>query len=294
MHNNAVGDEQMKNVMVCGAGTMGGGIAQVCANAGYEVWMYDIKDEYAVGGKNKIAAGLDRQVAKGKMSADQKQALLARLHPTTDIVCAKNADIIFEAVLEIADVKKALFTQLEEICAPETIIGTNTSYIPISQLASEMKHPERFLGMHFFNPVYAMKLLEIIRGEKTSDETFATAMAFAPTIGKTPVSVKKEVPGFIVNRLNKALQVEALRLLHEGVASVEDIDTAARLGLNYPMGPFEMMDGNLELTYTCLNEMVALTGEDRFKPTPELTALVEAGNFGRRTGKGWYDYTQKQ
>ena len=282
----------MKNVMVCGAGTMGGGIAQVCANAGYEVWMYDIKEEYAAGGKNKIAAGLDKQVAKGKISADQKEALLARLHPTADISCAKDADIIFEAVLEIADVKKALFAQLEEICAPETIIGTNTSYIPISQLASEMKYPERFLGMHFFNPVYAMKLLEIIRGEKTSDETFEAAMAFAPTIGKTPVSVKKEVPGFIVNRLNKALQVEALRLLHEGVASVEDIDTAARLGLNYPMGPFEMMDGNLELTYTCLNEMVALTGEERFKPTPELTALVEAGNYGRRTGKGWYDYTQ--
>ena len=149
-----------------------------------------------------------------------------------------------------------------------------------------MKHPERFLGMHFFNPVYAMKLLEVIRGEKTSDETFAAAMTFAPTIGKTPVSVKNEVPGFIVNRLNKALQVEAMYLLHEGVASVEDIDTAAKLGLNYPMGPFEMMDGNLELTYTCLNEMVSLTGEDRFKPSPELTALVEAGNFGRRTGKG--------
>ena len=293
MNDRVLKEKRMKNVMVCGAGTMGAGIAQVCANSRYEVWMYDIKEEFSVGGKNRIAAGLDRQVAKGKMSEDQKQALLSHIHPTTDIACAKNADIIFEAVLENADIKKKLFAQLEEICRPETIIGTNTSYIPISQLASEMKHPERFLGMHFFNPVYAMKLLEVIRGDKTSDETFAAAMAFAPTIGKTPISVKKEVPGFIVNRLNKALQVEAMYLLHEGVASVEDIDTAAKLGLNYPMGPFEMMDGNLELTYTCLNEMVSLTGEDRFKPSPELTALIEAGNFGRRTGKGWYDYNKK-
>ena len=147
--------------------------------------------------------------------------------------------------------------------------------------------------MHFFNPVYAMKLLEVIRGEKTGDAAFEAALAFAPTIGKTPVSVKKEVPGFIVNRLNKALQVEAMYLLHEGVASVEDIDLAAKLGLNYPMGPFEMMDGNLELTYTCLNLLSELTGDEKYKPIPELEAHIRAGEFGRRTGKGWYDYSEK-
>lgn len=283
----------MKNVVVCGAGTMGGGIAQVCANAGYEVWMYDIKTEYAEGGKNKIAAGLDRQLAKGKITVEQKEELLARLHPTTDINCAKNADIIFEAVLEILDVKKALYKSLEEVCPETAIIGTNTSYIPISKLAEDMQHPERFIGLHFFNPVYAMKLLEVIRGEKTSDAVFEASLAFAPTIGKTAVAVKKEVPGFIVNRLNKALQCEAMWLLHEGVASVEDIDTAAKLGLGYPMGPFELMDGNLELTHTCLNEMVELTGDERFKPISELDELVKQGNFGRRTGKGWYDYTNK-
>lgn len=283
----------MKNVMVCGAGTMGGGIAQVCAAAGYEVWMYDIKTEFAEGGKNKIAAGFDRQIAKGKMTEEKKADILSRLHPTIDVSVAKNADIIFEAVLEILDVKKALYKQLEEYCSDTCIIGTNTSYIPITKLAEDMKHPERFIGLHFFNPVYAMKLLEVIRGEKTNDETFAASLEFGPTIGKTPVAVKKEVPGFIVNRLNKALQCEAMWLLHEGVASVEDIDTAAKLGLGYPMGPFELMDGNLELTYTCLNEMVELTGDERFKPIPELTKLVEEGNFGRRTGKGWYDYTNK-
>ena len=282
---------EIKKIVVCGAGVMGGGIAQVCANAGYEVWMYDLTEEFAQGGKNKIAAGLDRQVSKGKMTEEQKRQLLDRLHPTTDINCAADADLIMEAVLENIQVKKDLFAKLEQVCPATAIIGTNTSYIPISTLAADMQHPERFLGMHFFNPVYAMKLLEVIRGEKTGDAAFETVLAFAPTIGKTPVSVKKEVPGFIVNRLNKAVQAEAMYLLHKGVASVEDIDKAAKLGLNYPMGPFEMMDGNLELTYTCLNLLYELTGDDRFLPTEELIAHIEAGEFGRRTGKGWYDYS---
>lgn len=282
---------EIKKIVVCGAGVMGGGIAQVCANAGYEVWMYDLTEEFAQGGKNKIAAGLDRQVSKGKMTEEQKRQLLDRLHPTTDINCAADADLIMEAVLENIQVKKDLFAKLEQVCPATAIIGTNTSYIPISTLAADMQHPERFLGMHFFNPVYAMKLLEVIRGEKTGDAAYETVLAFAPTIGKTPVSVKKEVPGFIVNRLNKAVQAEAMYLLHKGVASVEDIDKAAKLGLNYPMGPFEMMDGNLELTYTCLNLLYELTGDDRFRPTEELIAHIEAGEFGRRTGKGWYNYS---
>lgn len=283
----------MKKLVVCGAGTMGGGIAQVCANAGYEVWMYDLTDAFAEGGKSKIAAGLEKQVARGKITEEQKQELLDRLHPTSDISCAVDADLVMEAVLEDIQVKKDLFARLEEVCRDDAIIGTNTSYIPISTLAADMKHPERFLGMHFFNPVYAMKLLEVIRGEKTGDAAFEAALAFAPTIGKTPVSVKKEVPGFIVNRLNKAVQVEAMYLLNEGVASVEDIDLAAKLGLNYPMGPFEMMDGNLELTYTCLNLLRELTGDDKYAPIPALEELVKDGNYGRRTGKGWYDYTDK-
>lgn len=283
----------IKKIVVCGAGVMGGGIAQVCANAGYEVWMYDLKEEYSQGGKNKIAAGLDRQVAKGKMTEEQKEELLARLHPTADIACAKDADLVMEAVLEDVQIKKDLFAKLEAVCPATTIIGTNTSYIPISKLAEDMIHPERFLGMHYFNPVYAMKLLEIIRGEKTSDEVFETALAFAPTINKIPVSVQKEVPGFIVNRLNKAVQAEAMYLLQEGVASVEDIDKAAKLGLNYPMGPFEMMDGNLELTYTCLKLLYEMTGQERFRPIQELEDHIAAGEFGKRTGKGWYDYSEQ-
>ena len=280
----------IRKIVVCGAGTMGGGIAQVCANAGYEVWMYDLTEQFAQGGKNKIAAGLEKQVARGKMTPEQKDALLDRLHPTTSLDCAKDADLIMEAVLEDVQVKKDLFAKLEAVCPATTIIGTNTSYIPITTLAADMQHPERFLGMHFFNPVYAMKLLELIRGEKTGDAAFEAALAFAPTIGKTPVSVKKEVPGFIVNRLNKAVQAEAMYLLQEGVASVEDIDKAAKLGLNYPMGPFEMMDGNLELTYTCLKLLYELTGQERFRPIQVLEELIAEGNFGRRTGKGWYDY----
>lgn len=284
----------MKKIVVCGAGTMGGGIAQVCANAGCEVWMVDIKTEFAEGGKKRIAAGLEKQVARGKMTEEQKDELLARLHPTVDIGCAADADIILEAVLENADVKKALFAKLEAVCPEKALIATNTSYIPITKLAEDMAHPERFLGLHFFNPVYAMKLVEVIRGEKTSDAAFEEALAFAQTIGKTPVAVKKEIPGFIVNRINKAVQVEAMNLLHQGVASAEDIDLAVRLGLNYPKGPFEMMDGNLELTYNCLLELVELTGDERYEPIPELTELIKNGNFGRRTGRGWYDYTENQ
>ena len=284
---------QIQKIVLCGAGTMGSGIAQVCANAGYEVWMYDLTEQFAYGGKNKIAAGLEKQVARGKMTEEQKAALLARLHPTVSLECAKDADLIMEAVLEDVQVKKDLFARLEAVCPTTTIIGTNTSYIPLSTLAADMVHPERFLGMHFFNPVYAMKLLELIRGEKTDDAAFESALAFAPTIGKTPVSVKKEVPGFIVNRLNKAVQAEAMYLLQEGVASVEDIDKAAKLGLNYPMGPFEMMDGNLELTYTCLKLLYELTGQERFRPIQELEDHIAAGEFGRRTGKGWYDYSEK-
>ena len=283
----------MKKVMVCGAGAMGGGIAQVCAGAGYDVVLYDITGEFAAGGKARIAAGLEKQLAKGKITAEDKDALLSRLHPTCDIAMGKDAELIVEAVPEDPAIKKDLYRKLEEIVADDAIIGTNTSYIPISNLASDLKHPERFLGMHFFNPVYAMKLLEVIRGEKTSDAVFEAVKEFAPTIGKQVVSVNKEIPGFIVNRLNKAVQVEAMHLLHEGVASCEDIDKAARLGLNYPMGPFELMDGNLELTYTCLNLLVELTGDERYKPTPELEAHVKAGEFGRRTGKGWYEYPAK-
>ena len=284
----------MKKIVVCGAGLMGSGIAQVCATAGYEVALWDLTVELAQRGKNGIAAGLEKQVARGKMTVEEKDALLANLIPTDDIACVADADLIMEVVLENAKIKKDLYARIEEKCREDAIIGTNTSYLPITSLAAELKNPERFIGLHFFNPVYAMKLLEVIRGEKTSDETFNKAMEFAPTIGKTPLSVKKDIPGFIVNRLNKAMQAEAMYLLHEGVATCEDIDLAAKLGLNYPMGPFEMMDSNLELTLTALNTLVELTGDKRFEPIPELVAHVEAGELGRRTGKGWYDYTEQQ
>ena len=283
----------MKNIMVCGAGAMGSGIAQVSAAAGYKVYLWDLTTEIAQNSKNKIAAGLDRQIAKGKMTEEAKEALLNNLILCCDFAVAADADLIMEAVPENIEIKKSTYAKLEQYCRPDAIIGTNTSYIPISTLAEDLQHPERFLGMHFFNPVYAMKLLEIIRGEKTSDAAYEAALVFAPTIRKTAVTCKKEIPGFIVNRLNKAVQAEAMRLLHEGVASCEDIDTAAKLGLNYPKGPFEMMDGNLELTYTCLNLLVELTGEERFRPIPELEALIAEGNFGRRTGKGWYDYSEQ-
>ena len=281
----------MKKIVVCGAGVMGSGIAQVSANAGYEVWLWDLTDELANKSKNSIATGLDRQLAKGKISQEKRDTLLANLFPTSDLSCVADADLIMEAVPEDCRIKKDFYAKIEALCPADTIIGSNTSYIPITSLAADLQHPERFLGLHFFNPVYAMKLLEVIRGEKTGDDTYKKAMAWGESIGKTTVTVN-DAPGFIVNRLNKALQVEAMRLMHEGVASVEDIDKAAKLGLNHPMGPFEMMDGNLELTYTCLNLLVELTGDERFKPIPELEELIQKREFGRRTGKGWYRYSE--
>ena len=285
----------MEKMTVCGAGFMGSGIAQVCANAGYEVSLWDLTDELAEMAKANIAAGLERQVERGKMTTQQKDELLLRLIPCSDLSCVEEARFVLEAVLENPGVKQDLFKKVEARCRPDTLLGTNTSYIPITSLAKVLNHPERFLGLHFFAPVYAMKLVEVIRGDRTSEETIQRGLAFVKSIGKESVQVNRDEPGFIVNRLNKALQLEAFRLMHEGIASIEDIDKAAKLGLNHPMGPFELNDmGGLDVTYSCLNLLRELTGDDRFTPIPELEAHVKAGEYGRKTGKGWYDYQQQK
>ena len=281
----------MKTAMVFGAGAMGNGIAQVCATNGYKTYLCDISMEFAQRGFNNIAAGFEKQIAKGKMTKEAADDILGRLIPCCDVALAAEAEIILEAIIENTDLKKKLYAQIEEYCADTAIIGTNTSFIPITKLAADLRKPERFVGIHFFNPVYAMKLVEVIKGAATSDATMDAARSFVESIRKEHVTILKDAPGFIVNRINFATYAESFRVMEEGVASIEDIDKAIRLGLNHPMGPFELTDyGGLSTVRDCLKTLYELTGDDRYRPVPALDALVEAGHLGRRTGKGWYDY----
>ncbi len=283
----------MKTVMVMGAGFMGSGIAQVCASHGYRVYLWDVTLTLAENGKAGIQAGLVKQVARGKIGEERMQEILENLIPCTELEAAQSACLVIEAVVEDLAIKKELYQKLEPHCTADTVIGTNTSFIPITQLATALKKPQRFIGLHFFGPVYAMKLLEIIRGENTNEATVAWAQAFAPSIGKESVLVQKDAPGFIVNRINFATYVEAYRVMQEGVASIEDIDKALRLGLNHPLGVFELNDmGGLKTVQDCLAVLHELTGDERYLPVPELDALVAKGELGRKSGKGWYNYTE--
>ena len=283
----------MKKAMVFGAGAMGSGIAQVCATNGYNVYLCDINMEFAQRGYNGIAAGFEKQIARGKMTKETADEILSRLQPCCDVSLCADADIILEAIVENTDLKKKLYAQIEEHCSDEALIGTNTSFIPISKLAADLRKPERFVGIHFFNPVYAMKLVEVISGDQTSSATMDAARAFVEDIKKEHVTVLNDAPGFIVNRINFATYAEAYRVMEEGVASIEDIDKAMRLGLNHPMGPFELNDyGGLATVRDCLATLYALTGDERYHPVAALDELVANGNLGRKTGKGWYDYTK--
>ena len=266
----------MKTAMVFGAGAMGNGIAQVCATNGYKTYLCDISMEFAERGFNNIAAGFEKQISKGKMTRETADEILGRLIPCCDVSLCKEAEIILEAIIENTDLKKKLYAQIEEHCSDDAIIGTNTSFIPITKLAADLRKPER---------------LEVIKGDATSEETMDAARAFVESIRKEHVTILKDAPGFIVNRINFATYAESFRVMEEGVASIEDIDKAIRLGLNHPMGPFELTDfGGLGTLKDCLATLYELTGDDRYRPVPALDELVENGHLGRRTGKGWYDY----
>ena len=283
----------MKTVMVFGAGAMGNGIAQVCATNGCKVYLCDINMEFAQRGWDNIAGGLKKQVTKGKIAQEDMDAIMERLIPCCDVSLSAEAEIILEAIVENVELKKKLYAQIETYCSDDAIIGTNTSFIPISQLASDMKKPERFVGIHFFNPVYAMKLVEVIKGDRTSEATMDASRKFVEQIQKEHVTILKDAPGFIVNRINFATYAEAYRVMEEGVASIADIDKAMKLGLNHPMGPFELNDyGGLKTMKDCLSTLYELTGDERFRPVPALDEHVAKGELGRRTGKGWYDYTK--
>ena len=281
----------IKNIMVIGSGLMGSGIAQVSSQAGYNVIMNDVTTEFIDKGFNSISKGLDGQVKREKITTADKDAILSRISKAPSLEDAKKADLIIEAAFENFEVKKAIFQKLDSICHKDVIFATNTSSIPITTLAATVKRPEKFIGMHFFSPVPVMRLVEIIPGFKTDEETTKIIEAVAAKLKKETVRVK-DVPGFLVNRVNAAFRAEIYNCLLEGVATIEDIDKAIKLGLNHPMGPFELGDFvGLDIGLNVFKTLYEGYKDPKFRPALILEKLVQSGDLGRKTGKGWYDYT---
>ena len=280
----------MKNVFVVGAGTMGLDIAQVFCTAGKAVTVYDITDEIIQRSAARLEKGLAKRVEKGKITEEQKAAVMNGITFTTQYDSAKDADLVIEAIIENPEVKKTVFRTLDSLCPEETIFATNTSSISITEIASATKRPDRFIGMHFFNPATVMKLVEVIRGMHTSDDTFKAVFDLAAEIGKTPVEVS-EAPGFVVNRILIPMINEAIGLVAEGVASPEDIDTAMKLGANHPMGPLALGDLiGLDVVLAIIDTLYNETKDGKYRAHPLLKKMVRANLLGRKTGRGFYQY----
>jgi 3-hydroxybutyryl-CoA dehydrogenase len=286
---------EVRKIAVLGAGLMGHGITQVAAQIGkYEVYMRDVEQCFIDNGINMIKTSLQKFVSKGQITEQQMNETLARIHPTLDLKEAvKNADLIIEAVPENVELKKATFKEVDGYAPSHAIIASNTSSISITELASATKRPEKVCGMHFFNPPQLMKLVEVIRGAKTSDETIQTVLEVAHKMEKETVLVKKDCPGFIVNRILIPALNEAVALYWEGIADRDDIDKAIKLGLNWPMGPLMLLDYIGADTTLFIAEVLEREIDEKFHPHPGLKQMVKANMLGRKTGKGFYDWTQK-
>ena len=280
----------MEKIFVLGAGTMGSGIVQAFAQKGYEVIVRDIKDELVQSGIVRINNGLSKLVSKGKMTEETKEDILSRISGTTDMNLAVDCDLVVEAAIENMKIKKEIFAELDKICKPETILASNTSSLSITEVASATNRPEKVIGMHFFNPAPVMKLVEIIRGMATSQETFDAVKELSLAIGKEPVEVA-EAPGFVVNRILIPMINEASFILQEGIASVEDIDTAMKYGANHPMGPLALGDLiGLDVCLAIMDVLYNETGDTKYRSSSILRKYVRAGWLGRKSGRGFYNY----
>ncbi|MBQ1390599.1 MAG: 3-hydroxyacyl-CoA dehydrogenase family protein [Firmicutes bacterium] len=281
----------MKKLGIIGNGSMGGGIAQTAAQHGYEVVLVGRRQESLDKAIGKMSASMQKRIDKGKMTEEEKETVLSAIRCTLDVADVKDCDIVIEAIAEIIEQKIETFVRLEEIVGPECILATNTSSLSLTEIASHMKDRTRLVGIHFFNPVPAMKLVEIVKTGFVREEIAEAAAAFAESLGKTTITAK-DTPGFVVNYLQYPFRLNAMRMLENGIASAKDIDTAAKLGLGHPMGPLELQDMvGLDVTYNATSSIYEKTKDPCMKPPKILKDMVEAGQLGRKTGKGFYDYS---
>ncbi len=280
----------IRHIAVIGAGTMGHGIAQVCATNGYQVTLIDVVEEQLDRALAAIRKSVEKLHRKGRLSDEQREAGLNNIATASEVAAAAPADFVIEAVVEVLDIKEQVFATLDEVTRPEVILASNTSSISITELGAVTRRPERVVGMHFMNPVPLMKLVEVIRGLATSDESAATVVALAEALGKTPVEAQ-DYPGFISNRILCPMINEAVYALMEGVGTREAIDTVMKLGMNHPMGPLELADLiGLDVVLNIMEVLYAGLGDDKYRPCPLLKRMVAAGHLGRKSGRGFYTY----
>ena len=285
---------EIKSVVVVGAGAMGSQIGMVCALAGYAATITDIARDALDRAEAQLRQRMSRDVEKNRRTDAQVEEAFGRLTFSTDLTtAAAQADFVIEAAVEKLEIKRRLFADLDRVAPPHAILATNSSNIVSSRIADATGRPDRVCNVHFFNPALVMKCVEVVRGPQTSDETVTTAVEFARRLGKVPVLLDREIPGFIANRILGAVRDEAIFLLENGIASVEDIDTACRTALGYPMGPFELMDlTGIDIGYLTKQDRYAESGDPKDQPSKSVSALVERGELGRKTGRGWYDYDE--
>lgn len=285
---------EVKAVGVIGAGQMGGGVAQVCIQSGFKVILRDIEDAQLEKALTLMEKNLSSQVTKGKLTEQNKSEILSRLTPTVELFLVKECDVVIEAVPEDEGLKKKVFSELDQICLPHTILASNTSSIPITKMGAATKRPDKVIGMHFMNPAPVMKLVEIIRAYFTSDETYGIVKKLAKDLGKEVVTAK-DFPGFLGARIGMSFLNEAAYALYEGAGTVEDIDKSIKLGLNHPMGPLELMDFiGIDTVYSVLKTLYEGYGNLKYFPCALFSQMIQAGCLGRKTGRGFYDYTKNK